>query len=305
MSKFKSLTSKRSKNIIWFSTISYFLMALAIAVAVFFIVWGVLEEIGEDPLVWAGISSSLILAFAAVFHEIFRRRNQTKQLLEAEKRNYQDAILDKKGLSLEKNKAIVKSLQKRSQATVDFQSHFEVFNSCNDYLNRTEKELVSIHFTSPRFAALRNGQEKIRPLHKHHLLKWAEMESQRLTREAKFRASMGEKIETAQRALGVIESALEFYPDEPRLTESISVIQEFISSIRIGHFLESADLEIFKGNFHQALDHYQDALFHLQRNGEAQHDRDVLAKEITSKVEKVQEMLQNSKRISSQPPSVR
>ena len=69
----------------------------------------------------------------------------------------------------------------------------------------------------------------MRTLQRHHLLTWARNSSRSLTYEAQQRARTSDKIETANRALHCLESALKFYPEETDLNDSSVAIREFIA----------------------------------------------------------------------------
>ena len=84
------------------------------------------------------------------------------------------------------------------------------------------------------------------------------------TRDAQQRARISDKIETANRALECIDSALRLYPDEIELNESKVAIGEFIASVRVAHWVELAERSAFKGHYRRAIDRYKDALFYLR-----------------------------------------
>jgi len=105
----------------------------------------------------------------------------------------------------------------------------------------------------------------VKALQKHHLLTWARDSSRVLTFEAQQKARMWEKIETANRALHCLESARNYYPDEPELEESSRAIHELIASVKVAHWVELAERSAFKGHYRRAIDRYQDALYYLNR----------------------------------------
>ena len=113
---------------------------------------------------------------------------------------------------------------------------------------------------------MRAGQERVRALHRHHLLTWAKGQSRALTHEAQQRARTFDKIETATRALNCIDSALRIYPDELELNESRVAIGEFIASVKVAHWVELAERSAFKGHYRRAIDRYKDALFYLNQD---------------------------------------
>jgi hypothetical protein len=83
-----------------------------------------------------------------------------------------------------------------------------------------------------------------------------------------------EKMNTAQEALTVLSSALQFYPNETRLIESETVLKDFIASIKVSHWIEQAERAAFKGNSKRAMSLYRDALFFLDREDVRAEERD-------------------------------
>jgi hypothetical protein len=67
--------------------------------------------------------------------------------------------------------------------------------------------------------------------------------------------------------LECIDSALKVYPDEEELKVSARAVREFITSIRVAHWVELAERAAFKGYYRRAIDRYRDALFYLTRDG--------------------------------------
>jgi tetratricopeptide (TPR) repeat protein len=104
-------------------------------------------------------------------------------------------------------------------------------------------------------------------LQKHHLLTWARGAARAHTHEAQQRVRLYEKVETANRALECIDSALKIYPDEEELKVSARAVQDFITSSRVAHWVELAERAAFKGQYRRAIDRYRDALFFLTRDG--------------------------------------
>jgi tetratricopeptide (TPR) repeat protein len=132
--------------------------------------------------------------------------------------------------------------------------------------------------------ALRAGQERVRILQKHHLLTWARGAARALTHEAQQRVRLYEKVETANRALECIDSALKVYPDEEELKISARAVRDFITSSRVAHWVELAERAAFKGYYRRAIDRYRDALFYLTRDGPDQ-DREAGAERITREID--------------------
>jgi len=121
-------------------------------------------------------------------------------------------------------------------------------------------------------------------LQRHHLLTWARGSARSLTHEAQQRVRLYEKVETANRALECIDSALKLYPDEEELKVSARAVRDFITSSRVAHWVELAERAAFKGYYRRAIDRYRDALFYLTRDGGDQ-DREAGAERITREIE--------------------
>jgi len=199
------------------------------------------------------------------------RRAWTRYLLEhgikppSKSRSSQGS--NKKGFSVSLNSAALRAIQKQSAAAdtpnATPESHLDVALLCNDYLAGTEEVLRSGNFGSEKGIALRAGQERVRALHKRHLLIWARDQSRTLTHEAQQKARTSERIETANKALECIDSALRIYPEEAELNESRTAIGAFIASVRVAHWMELAERSVFKGHYRRAIDRYKDALFYL------------------------------------------
>ena len=138
---------------------------------------------------------------------------------------------------------------------------------------------------SPRLAGLRRGREIVSELHRYHLLSWAAIESRALTQKARNYVTISKKLNTAQEALTVLDSARQLYPDEPQLTESESALKNFIASIRISHWIEQAERAAFKGNHKRAVSLYRDALFFLAREDVKTEERTAIAEKINAEIE--------------------
>lgn len=294
----------------WLPASNYYILAAAIGIAFFFLVWGILQE-GDEPMPWipAGLGASLILIGAVLLREIVLRKARNRYLLVQKRLDYtlDNAIFHTKNnqvekkLSLSRNADIIKQIQKKSEAAKVLMKlsdgHREVFEICNEYLEINLKELETVGTGSPRLASLRRGREIINQLHKFHLLTWAEIESRQLTQDAKNRATMAEKTETAQKALNVIETALEYYPNERRLIESEEAVREFVTSIRVAHWIEQAERSAFKGNYKRAISHYKDALFFLARENKQGRGTDLIAEQINSEIQKILEIPPKNKNL--------
>jgi hypothetical protein len=284
----------------WLPASNYYILAAAVAIASFFLIWGILHD-GDEQAPWvpAGIGASLILVGAVFLREIVLRKARNRYLLVQKRLDYtldnaslhtKTSVSEKK-LTLEKNAEIIKQIQKKSEAAKILMKlsdgHHEVFKLCGEYLEINRRELENVGAGSPRLAGLLRGREVVKEMHRFHLMTWAEIETRQLTQEAKNRVTITEKTETAQRALNVIETALQFYPDERRLVESEEAVREFVTSIRISHFIEQAERSAFKGNYKRAVSHYKDALFFLARENKTSKETDLLAEQINLEIQKI------------------
>lgn len=292
----------------WLPASNYYVLATAAAVAFFFLVWGILHE-GDENMPWipAGISAGAVLGGAVFLREVILRKAQNKFLTAQKQLDFNlnkipiqsSANKNENKLTIEKNAQIIKSIQQKSEAARLLarlpDAHWEVFETCNEYLLLNKRELETVGVGSPRLAALRRGKDLISQIHKFHLLAWAEIESRSLTQDAKNQTRFSEKLKDANSALSVLESALRFYPDETQLRESEEAVREFIVSIRISHSIEQAERAAFKENYKRAVSLYRDALFSLARENVRNVERDLLAEKINTEIEKIRQIEDLSK----------
>jgi len=287
----------------WLPASNYYILATAVTIAFFFLVWGILHEGEEEtPLMAAGIGASLVLGSAVVVREIFLRKARNRFLLVERTLDYNVKNFpsqprlpgEKNKLSLEKNAALVKDIQKKSEAArltgKISGGHLEVFEICNEYLSITEQQMETVGVGSPRIAGLRRGREIIGELRHYHLLSWAEIESRALTQKARNYVTISEKLNTAQEALTVLDSARQFYPDDPQLTQSEAALKGFIASIKVSHWIEQAERAAFKGNYKRAVSLYRDALFFLAREDVKTEEREAIAEKINFEIETLREL---------------
>ena len=252
--------------------------AIVLAVALFFGLWWILVSSGDEaPWLPAGLAASVVLLVALSAREVVMRRAWTRYLLEngisqdAPSRSRQSSSRSqKKGFSTSVHSAALRAIQKQSSAAdrpgSSPETHLDVAHLCHDYLSSTDEAIRSGSHGSEKGIAIRAGQERVRALHRHHLLTWARGQSQLLTHEAQQRARTFDKIETATRAIDCIDSALRIYPDETNLGESRVAIEEFIASVKVAHWVELAERSAFKGHYRRAIDRYRDALFYLNQD---------------------------------------
>lgn len=288
----------------WLPAANYYILAAAIAIAFFFLVWGILHDGGDEmPWIPAGFGASLILIGAVILREVVLRKAR-ERYLSAQRRldhNLETvAALHFKTnrqsgkLSLKENASLINNIKKKSDAARVLgkfpEAHQEVFQMCDKYLILNENELKNVGVGSPRLAGLRRGKEVIGELHRFHLFSWAEIESRSLMQQAKNRVTISEKLEAAQKALVVLSSALQYYPNETRFLESEEVINEFVASTKVSHWVEQAERAAFKGNVKRAISHYRDALFFLARGNIQNKQKEAIAENINAEINKLRDI---------------
>lgn len=281
------------------STYGYMATAGASAAALFFALWWMLHTSGDEaPWVPAGLAASVVMLVALAAREVIMRRAWTRYILEQDRRGQpasearverQQSGGNSSSRSTSRHAAALRELQRQSAEADAAGSlpnlHLEAYHLCKDYLASTEEALRTRGVNSQSLAALRAGQDRVRHLQKHHLLTWASGSSRALTFEAQRRVTVSDKIEMALRALDVIDSALKIYPDEAELNESATAIREYISSVKVAHWVELAERAAFKGQFRRAIDRYRDALFYLSREQMSEEVRHENAERLSREIE--------------------
>ena len=260
------------------SSAGYLAVAVVLAAGLFFLLWWMAVRGGDEaPWLPAGLAASVVLLVALSAREVVMRRAWTRYLLDhginqkhSSHSHSGSSRSHKKGFSGSLHSAALRTIQKQSSAadlpgsTPD--AHLDVAHLCHDYFSSTDEAMRSGRLGSEKGIAIRAGQERVRALHKHHLLTWARGHSRALTHEAQQRARTFDKIETANKAMECIDSALRVYPNEPELNESRTAIDEFIASVKVAHWVELAERSAFKGHYRRAIDRFRDALFYLNQD---------------------------------------
>jgi hypothetical protein len=303
------------------STSGYMIGAGVAAATLFVVLWTMLHSSGDDaPWVPAGLAASVVMLVAIAAREVVMRRAWTRYILEQDRR---DSHAEKstrshvassssssgssKRRSVDAYASQLRALQKQSMeadATNEApDAHLDAYHACKEYLTGTDETLRSNSLSAESRLALRAGQERARVLQKHHLLVWARGSARSLTHEAQRRARVWDKIETAQRALDVVETALKFYPDEAELHESEAAVRDFISSVKVAHWVELAERAAFKGYYTRAIDRYRDALFYLSRESLKEERRLETAERISREIELLRARLKTEQ--SAQIPNAR
>lgn len=290
----------------WLPALNFYILSVVVAIAFFFLIWGILSEGGED-FAWlpAAFVATVILCGAVFLREVVLRKARNQFLLTQRRldKNLKSLPLPsgvsiENKLTLEKNARIIDLIRHKSEAAKTLkrlpEAHLEVFESCNEYLSVNKKALETVNVGSPRLIALRRGREVVKQLHKFHLLTWAEMESRLLTKEAQNQVKISEKLKNAQKAQSVLESALQFYPNETQLKDSEEALKEFVASIKISHWIEQAERAAFKENYKRAISCYRDALFFLTRGSVQSEEKEGIAEKINLEIEKIRQIQNGS-----------
>ncbi len=287
----------------WLPASNYYILAGAIGLALFFLSWGILHDGGDEtPWITAGIGFSIFMVGAVVLRELILRRNRNRYLAQQREfdRHIADAVTrigeghrsDK--LTIERNDRIISDIKRKSEAAKVLNkfadAHREVFELCDQYLEINDRESRLIRTGSPRVRALRKGRESVSRFHRFHLLQWAQIETRNMTQEVPGLVETGDKVSALQNALGVIDSALEYYPAERSLVESRLVLSEMLTTVKVSHFVEKAELSAFKGDVKQALSLYRDALFYLGRDNAKSEQRDAAAQRIMFEIDRLHEL---------------
>ena len=291
------------------SSAGYLLSVLVAAMALFFGLWWMLVSGGDEaPWIPAGLAASVVLLVALSAREVIMRRAWTRYLLD-QRGEHSSRKSERKSTSSKPQSTSALSeawrvIQKHS-ADADSEnnpeSHFEVFHLCQDYLTSADEALKSNNLLPEKRIAVRAGQERVRAIQKHHLLTWARDSARSLTYDAQQRARTSDKIETANRALHCVESALKFYPDELELKESRLAILEFVGSVKVAHWVELAERSAFKGHYRRAIERYKDALFYLNREVVKEEIRGPGIERIGHEIEALQSRLRQQKNGRAEP----
>lgn len=288
------------------SSVGYLLGAFVAALALFFGLWWMLISGGDEaPWIPAGLAASVVLLVALSAREVVMRRAWTRYLLEqggdpslrssGEHKRSSSSSKTRTSSGLSAASRVIQKRSDEADAGSSAESHFEVFQLCQEYLSTTDDALKSNNLPADKRMAIKSGQDRVRTLQRHHLLTWARNSSRALTYEAQQRARTSDKIETANRALHCLESALKFYPEETDLNDSSVAIREFIGSVKVAHWVELAERSAFKGHYRRAIERYKDALFYLNRETVKDEVRIPGADRITREIELLQSQLNDRK----------
>lgn len=283
----------------WVNASNYYMLAIAVSVGFFFVVWGVLHDEGEEtPWITAGIASSVLLGGAVILREVVLRRALDSQMRREAGLSQKFTAIPQHNpqrgrnkLSLEQNAAILGDIKQKSNAAKVLNKfsagHREVFELCTEYIDLLDGELKTINAGSPRLAALLKGRKSAAELHRYHLLQWAEIEARALTNEANHQMEVADKLRSSKDAIGVIDLALGYYPAEQNLIESRELLQEMVVSIRVSDQVEKAERAVFRGDLREAMTLYRDALFYLGRDNVQTLGRQQAADRINAEIDRI------------------
>jgi hypothetical protein len=282
------------------STAGYMAVAGGLALALFWLIWWLLRTDGEEaPWLPAGLTAGFVILAAAAAREVVMRRAWARYTREM------DLVMGASELprasvkatssptakwsNMQAQVAALRGLQQRlvelDSANTPPEAHHEAYKLCEQYIASTEDVLRAAGGPAEMRAALRSGQERVRAYQRKHMLAWARGETTRLTHEAQRRVRVSDRIETAQRALEVLEEAMRVYPDEYELHDSSLAVRNFIASVKVGQWVEMAERAAFRGLYERAVARYRDALFYLSRADMGEDARAEAATRIQREIE--------------------
>jgi len=295
MHSYRNTIPNRTRSY-WLGASNYYVMATAIALAVFFLVMWLLRDGNDEAFIPAGVSASAVIVSAVIVRQAIIRnhqlRNQAARRLESNLVALRaPGIVKEKKLTIEQNASILKELKRKSDAAVVLgkypEGHREVFQLCGQYLEVNEREMQTVNPGSPRIAALRRGREIAEDYHRRHMLKWAEIETTSLLADAHAAAKSAEKVELAGRALAIIGSASVNYPSDRKLKESAAAIGDFIVKVKVKSLIERAVKAETKGNVKLAAKHFTSALTELNKSSDGNIDKDDAVQKIKVELERL------------------
>lgn len=271
------------------SALSYYILCIAVSAAFFFIVWGLLRDVGvETPWATAGVGASILLAGSVVLREFVLR--PAKLRARQTKRQPDAATADGK-LTVEQSASLLNEIKRRSDAAnvlgTFSAGHKQVFELCAEYLNLIEAELQRMNPGSPRLKPFLDGRARAANAHRFHMLRWAEIEATELTRLAQSDDGTEDRARAAQKALSVINTALVAYPGERALIESKSLLTELAVSVEVRDHIARAESALREGDTTGAIRYYKEALFSLARDNISTPGREQAAERINKELESI------------------
>lgn len=281
------------------STAGYMAVAGGLAVAIFWAVWFLLRSNEEEaPWLPAGLTAGFVILAAAAAREVVMRRAWARYTREMDlvmgasdpPRSAVKAKTSSAGYAgMQAQVAALRGLQQRlvelDSPNTQPEAHHEAYRLCEQFLSSTEDVLRASGGPAEMRAALRSGQERVRAFQRKHMLSWARGETTRLLHEAQRRVRVSDRIETAQRALEVLEEAVRVYPEEQGLRDSSLAVRNFVASVKVGQWVEMAERAAFRGKYERAVARYRDALFYLSRADMGEDARSEAATRIQREIE--------------------
>src|SRR4051794_6278646 len=108
---------KQDSRTFWLPTANYYVLAVGLSAALFFVLWGVLKDTGDEtPWITAGISASLFLCGFVVFRQLMFRRSRTAFIKQQPIKGVHKSLGSPKKLTLERNAAVLNEIKKKSDA---------------------------------------------------------------------------------------------------------------------------------------------------------------------------------------------
>ena len=251
---------RRRRRPFWIPASTYYFLASAIAIGVFFLVWAILHDSQEEsPWIPAGLIASGILISSGALRELVLRGLRKRAVLEQQRLDL--ALLsvpvpriptnpDK--LTLERNAAFLNEIQRKSEAAKVLSSipasHREVFELCEEYLGILDRELPTVGIGSPRLRPLSKGRDYAARFHRYHMLRWAEGEARSFAQAVATEFDPARKLERASEVLSALEMASLHYPDESKLRDSESAVRELIITTKAKLLIDRAKGAGSEGN---------------------------------------------------------
>jgi hypothetical protein len=274
----------------WLPASNYYVLSIGVAVAFFFGMWGLLDdEAVRAPWQTAGVGAGILLVGAVIFRELILRRLRSPYLKQPSARHAGSRHPQK--LTAERAAEILKEIRRKSDAADVLgeipSGHQEVFHLCDAFLRRIDTELPSVQAGSPRLAALLKGRTKATALHRHHMLRWAEVATIRLSNDARNVSGPAEREQALHEALEIVDQALLSYPIEPSLRQSRALLLELAVSVTVGNLVEQAEQAAFRSDIHTARSLYGDALLRLGGADVQTPERERAARRIREAIERL------------------
>lgn len=278
----------------------YFIAAVSSGLLYLLFLVILLDEPEEYRHVLPVFSGGILFVLFVFLREVVMRRSRTKYIREQKllDRNLSVSGLSRQlsdrpvRLSLERHSSMLAEIRSKSQAAITLgrltEGHLEVVKLCEAYLERMLRELPLVSKRSPRFPAFKKGRREVRRFHKDHLLKWTELETRSLTRQASKCDSIIERIELLRKARDTVDLVLRHYPANRELIESHEILEEMIVSINVAEKMQYAEAAKKEGLSEMALSHFWEALKMISEDMLAKPDFSVLASSIESEIKKLE-----------------